>query len=95
MKIIKSFASRQIAGENLLIPIEETTKDFNGMFELTDTAKFIWDHYESTDSLDEMVALITEEYEVEEELARRDVVGFTNTLLQAGFIALTKEDGSW
>ena len=42
MKKNKSFISRTIAGETILVPSEETAHDFNGMISLTDTAAFIW-----------------------------------------------------
>lgn len=95
MKIAKEFILREIAGECVLIPTGTTTQEFNGLITLSDTAKFIWENMEKVDSLDEMVKSITDEYEVDEETARRDVIGFISQLLQTGFVECTKEDKTW
>ena len=95
MKIIKEFVSRDIAGDHVLVPTGATSREFNGMITMTDTAKFIWEHLETTDSLDEMVKLLTERYEVDEQTAARDVAGLVNELLARGMVACTKEDRTW
>lgn len=95
MKIIKEFILREIAGEHVLVPTGEASQEFNGMISMTDTAKFIWEHLECVNSLDEMVKALTDAYEVDESTARRDVIGFLNALLQHGMIAFSKEDHTW
>jgi len=95
MKIVKEFILRDIAGESVLVPTGETTQEFNGLITLSETAKIIWENLEKVDSLDEMVALILDEYEIDEETAKNDVIGFVGALLQQGFAICTKEDRSW
>lgn len=95
MKIIEEFILREIAGEIILIPTGETTQRFNGLITLTDTAKFIWEHIEQVDSLQEMVSAMREEYEIDEETATKDTIEFVTHLLNVGFIECTKEDKTW
>lgn len=95
MRIVKEFILREIAGECVLIPTGMTTQEFNGLITLSDTAKYIWENMEKVDSLEEMVKKITDEYEVDEETARRDVIGFISQMLQIGFVECTKEDKTW
>ena len=58
MKIVKEFILREIAGECVLVPTGATTQEFNGLITLSDTARFIWEHIEQADSLEDMVQKI-------------------------------------
>ena len=95
MKIIKEFILREIAGEIILVPTGETTQQFNGLITLSDTARFIWENIERADSFEDLVKMMLEEYEIDEETAKRDAYNFIDQLLASGFVALTKEDKSW
>ena len=95
MKIIKEFILREIAGECILVPTGKTSQEFNGMITLSDTARFIWENIERADSFEELVKMMLEEYEIDEETAKRDAYIFIDQLLASGFVALTKEDKSW
>lgn len=95
MKIAKEFILRDIAGECVLVPTGETTLEFNGLITMSDTARFIWENMEKVDSLEEMIQKILGEYEIDEETATRDTIGFISQLLEHGFVECTKEDKSW
>lgn len=86
MKKIKSFITRTIAGETVLVPAEETAHDFNGMISLTDTAAFIWEHIEEATDFNQLVDMILDEYEVDRETAAADTSSFVMQLLQHGMI---------
>lgn len=95
MKIVKEFILRNIAGECVLVPTGATTQEFNGLITMSDTAKFIWENLEKVDSFDELIKLMLDEYEIDEEIARKDSYAFINELLRVGFVTFTKEDKSW
>ena len=95
MKIAKEFILRDIAGECVLVPTGATTQEFNGLITLSDTGKFIWEHIEKVDSLDELIGLVLENYEIDKETATKDVVEFVAQLLGNGFVECTKEDKTW
>lgn len=95
MKIVKEFIARKIAGEHVLVPTGATAEEFNGMLTMTETAAFIWENLEKVDSLEEMLDLVMEAYDVDRETAQKDVTGLIGGLLQIGFIQCTKEDGTW
>ena len=42
-----------------------------------------------------MIQMVLDEYEVEEEIAARDVRGFVSELVRAGFVECTREDKTW
>ena len=69
MKKNKDFIVREIAGETVLVPVGETTQDFNGMVTLSDVGAFIWEHIEETDSFQALVELILNEYDVDGQTA--------------------------
>ena len=95
MKIVKEFILREIAGECVLVPTGATTQEFNGLITVSDTAKFIWENMEKVDSFKALVELILEEYEIDEDTAKKDAHQFISELLKVGFVECSKEDRSW
>lgn len=95
MKIIKEFILREIAGEAILIPTGKTSQEFNGMINLSESAALIWKNLEKVDSLDELVDMITDEYEIDRETAFNDVFEFVGELVKNQIAQPTKEDMSW
>ncbi len=86
MKINKSMTLRTIAGDNILVPDADTTLDLNGLFVVTETGAFIWEHLESAESDAEVVDKLLEEYEIDRETAEKDVTDFLGKLRQYGII---------
>ena len=87
MKILKEFILREIAGEHVLVPTGETTQEFNGLITLTETAGFLWKNIEQAETVQDLVGLMLEEYEVDEETAQKDVEKFVAQLVDSGFVA--------
>lgn len=79
----------------MLVPTGATTQEFNGLITLSETAKFIWEHIEEADSLEEMIRLLLDNYEIDEETAKRDAIEFISQLLNAGFVECSREDRTW
>ena len=86
MKKIKEFIKRDIAGETVLVPTGATAQEYNGMMTLEGIGGFVWDHIEEADSLDDLAAMITNEYEVDSETAKKDVKRFIQQLIDAGMV---------
>ena len=80
MKTNKEYALREISGEPLLIPTGMASQKLNGMIRLTETAAFIWKQVDTATDLEDIVEKILQEFEVDEETARRDVYGFLREL---------------
>lgn len=93
MKTHPDFILRQIAGENILVPCGEAAKRLSGLINLNSTAAFIWQNLNDAKDLDELTARVMENFEVDEETARRDVNGLTAELILAGMV-LTEEGES-
>ena len=86
MKTNKDFILREIVGESVLIPTGKAANDINGMIHLSDTAIFIWKLYDQKENLEEIVKEVINEFEIDEETARRDVYGFSEILYNDGII---------
>ncbi len=86
MKRNKNFILRKVAGESILVPAGEATKNFNGLFSPNRTAVFIWEHIDEVTDTEEMVRLVLEHFDVEEETARTDVEGLIKEMKLLGFV---------
>ena len=87
MRIKKEFILREIAGEYILIPTGTTTQEFNGLITINDVAAFVWKNIEKVNSVDELISMVLDEYDVDEDVARNDIEEFIQQLKKAYMIA--------
>ena len=80
MKIKEGFILRQIAGEDIVVPIGNNIADFNGVIRLNESAAFLWRELQSEISKTDLVNKLKSEYEIGEELATKDVEDFIKIL---------------
>lgn len=74
MKIKDGFRLRNLAGEHIVVGEGLEQVNFNKMIVLNETACYLWEKLEGKEfTLDDMTALLLDEYDVSEELARKDV----------------------
>lgn len=86
MKVDKEFVLREIAGDNILVPVGETALDFNGLITLNEVGAFLWNKLQSEITIDELVQEVLDEYEVDEDTARKDILEFIGYLQNADII---------
>lgn len=74
MKIKKGFELQCVCDEYLLIPAGADNIDFDNIISLNPSAAYLWEALSAADSfdVDTMVALLLNEYDVDEETARED-----------------------
>lgn len=80
MEIKKKVIVRTVAGEHMLVPIGDTVFQYNGIFMLTDSGRFLWSKICEGAEKDELIKALTEEYEVDEATASADVAEFLEKL---------------
>ena len=85
MKIKKGFVVRSVGGESVVVPVGEMSKAFHGMINLNETGAFLWNFYTEEHTVDEGVAALLAEYDVQEDIARGDVETIVKTLTENGF----------
>ena len=87
MKIKEGFLPRQVAGQTVVLPVEDSL-DLNMMITLNDTAAFLWEKMESESTEEDLVKALLAEYEdVDEATAKTAVAGFIKKLSDNGFLA--------
>ena len=84
MQVSKDYLLRTIAGETILIPSGAAAQKFNGLVTVNAIGAFIWDVLQTPTDLEELVARITAEYEVDADTARRDAQEFLQELRGIG-----------
>ena len=83
MKIRDGYMVREVAGTTVVVPLAADSS-FNGMLKLNETGKFLWDALAKGAELDELVAGVLEEYDIDEATARADVEKFVESLKGVG-----------
>lgn len=86
MKIKKQVIFRSVAGEGMLIPVGETTKEYNGIFTLRGIGEPIWKMLEKGMEKEEIIAALIEEYDADEKTVREDAEEFFGALESYGII---------
>lgn len=86
MKIKEGFVLREVAGNFIVVAIGESVKQFNGVINLNETGAFLWKALEKGATEEQLVDTLLAEYEVEKEIAEKDVKAFVEKLTQAKLI---------
>jgi dissimilatory sulfite reductase (desulfoviridin) alpha/beta subunit len=86
MKVREGFIKKKMGTQAVVIAIGSASKIFNGMVKLNETGELMWDKLVEGTTREELIAAILEVYEVEEELAQKDVDRFIEILKKPGII---------
>lgn len=86
MKINGIFVMREVAGEILLVPVEETALKLNGMITLNSVSAVIWKALEEQRDYDTILGRILERFDVSYETAKRDLDEFLAQMQEAGLL---------
>lgn len=80
MKIKNELMLREIAGNYIIVPVGGELVDLNAMININDTGAFIFKALETDTTPEEIVKLMTKEYDIDDETAKNDVNEFINVL---------------
>ena len=84
MVIKKDMILRKIGSDIVLVPFGNSLKDHNGLFMLTESACFLWEHLPECDSVQDLAQKLFDEYDVTEEQALADTEEFIDKLVEFG-----------
>jgi hypothetical protein len=87
----RSFVTRQIAGETLILPVAGRVTDLESIYVLNEVASRIWQLVASPATVDEIVDAIAREFDVSPEQATTDVTEFLASLDARGLIRAVPE----
>ena len=85
--------TRRLAGETLLIPITQVGVDLQKVYLLNETATAIWASLTEPRSLDELVALLGQEYDAPEAELRQDTANTLQEFAARSFVITEPADG--
>ena len=92
MKLSEEFICRHVCGETLLMPVGEKTKDYNGIFTLSETGAFLLNAVLGGADARAAADALAREFEIDEETAVRDTNAFLGELLGYGILTDGEEE---
>lgn len=88
MKAKKGFKLREICGENIIVADGIENIDFSSIISMNESSAYLWQAIQDKEqfSTEELAALLTEQYEVDEATALADSQMLVDQWLKAGII---------
>ncbi len=86
MKIKEGFILREIAGSYIVVAVGEAVKSFNGVINLNQTGALLWKKLSEGGDEQSLLKALLDEYDVEEEVAKKDIELFIDRLKKANLI---------
>ena len=87
MTIKKGFKLFSACGQNFLVPMGEGNIDYSKLISLNESSLLLWQRMEKGEfSIDDLVAILLEEYEIDDATARKDVETMIEQYKQEGII---------
>ena len=87
----RSFVTRHLAGETLIVPVAGGVADLECIYVLNDTGARIWELLDSPTTAEQLASTIAREFEVSPEASAQDVSEFLESLLSGGLIQQSGE----
>jgi hypothetical protein len=84
----ENVVSRVIAGETLIVPVRRGVADLASLFSFNQVGSAIWEAIEKPRTVDELVTLVADAYDVTPEKAREDIEVFLNEAQAAGIVQM-------
>jgi len=84
----ENVVSRVIAGETLIVPVRRGVADLASLFSFNQVGSTIWEAIEQPRTVDELVTLVADAYDVTPEKAREDIEVFLNEAQAAGIVQM-------
>lgn len=88
MKIDGKFVLREVGGVFVAVPVGEKSKEFHGMINLNSTGAWLWRYFTEDHTVEEAVAAFTQDFEIDESIAKKDVEKFVSILQENNIIRL-------
>ncbi len=87
MRLKSTIILRKIAGETILVPVGEDAVRVNGLITVNEVGALICDQLKEERTMDELIAAVTEQFDVDEQTAQTDIASFIHTLEENDLLA--------
>ena len=89
MKAKKGFNLRVVCGENIIVAEGEENIDFSNIISMNESSAYLWKNIQGKEfDKDELIGLLTNEYDVDAATASQDVDALVAQWHEAGIIDL-------
>lgn len=87
MKTKKGFNLRQVCGENVIVAEGVENIDFSSIISMNESSAYLWNNIQGKEfDKNDLVELLTQEYDVDADTAAKDVEVLVAQWLKAGII---------
>lgn len=87
MKTKKGFNLRQVCGENVIVAEGAENIDFSSIISMNESSAYLWNSIQGKEfDKNNLVELLTQEYEVDADTAVKDVEALVAQWMKAGII---------
>ncbi len=86
MKIKEGYILSEIAGNYHVVAVGKAVKEFKGIINLNKTGAFLFEKLIKGATEEELITALINEYEVDEQTAKDDVIKFTKGLSEANLV---------
>lgn len=87
MKTKKGFNLRQVCGENVIVAEGAENIDFSSIISMNESSAYLWNNIQGKEfDTNNLVELLTQEYDVDADTAAKDVEALVAQWLKAGII---------
>ncbi len=86
MQVKKGFELKEMAESYVVIPTQENVVDFSSVIMLNETGAFLWLQLTEDTTEERLIKALLSEYDVDEEIAKRDVGRFLAEVKEAGVL---------
>ena len=90
MKAKKGFNLREVCGEQIIVAEGKENIDFSNIISMNESSAYLWKKVQQMESFtaDDLAQLLTEQYEVEYEVALNDATTLADQWVEAGIVGL-------
>jgi hypothetical protein len=90
MKAKKGFNLREVCGEQIIVAEGKENIDFSNIISMNESSAYLWKKVQQMESFtaDDLAQLLTEQYEVEYEVALTDATTLAGQWVEAGIVEL-------
>jgi len=79
--LLKSkYVTKEVGNELVLVPLSGNVSQMNELFTMNETGRFIWENLSEKTSVEDLVAKLTDAYEISAEKAEADILLFLEKL---------------
>lgn len=87
MKVKEGFIIKKVIDDYVVVPVGDNFMDFSSIINLNETGAFLWQCMENDITEDELVNLLSKEYEVDASEVKDDVADFIESLKNAKLLS--------